>query len=299
MNTILIDIGTTILETYTYGTRGPIVVIETGMGSSFYDWNVVASKLSEKARVILYHREGYGNSQLMQEPCTSKRIAENLNLLLEKEKVTEPIILVGHSFGGLCALHFAKLYPAKLTGMVLVDSSPVEMYKIEEQKCALPSIQSKYPTINTLLRLKNYGNLEQHEIATQVNPKLLSKQLEFTQKIQEKIRSFLINPNLYRAEASEFENMLDSGKEIESLGGFPNIPLKVLGRDEKIEISNLTNVGIPESEAIIFENLIQKLNKSKTAYSDKGEFILAKGAGHNIHLDRPDIVINAIEELLK
>ncbi|WP_066505584.1 alpha/beta fold hydrolase [Abyssisolibacter fermentans] len=299
MNSKLIDIGTTKLEVYTYGKKGPVVVIETGMGSSFYDWNIIASKLSEKTRVLMYHREGYGNSQLTQEPCTSKRIAENLNLLLEKEKINEPIIIVGHSFGGLCALHFTKLYPAKMAGLVLVDSSPVEIYKIEELKRTLPSIQSKYPTINTLLRFKNYGDLKQHEIVTQVNPKLSPKQLEFTDKIQDKIKEFLTNPNLYRAEASEFENMIDSGKEIEKLNELLNIPMKVLGRDGEIEIANLTNAGILENEAIIFEDLIQKLNRSKTAYSDKGEFILVKGAGHNIHLERPDIVIKAIEELLE
>ena len=175
IDTKITDIGRTILESYTCGEDGPIVVIETGMGSSLYDWNIVASKLSEKARVMMYHREGYGNSKAIQEPCTSNRIAENLSLLLEVEKINEPIILVGHSFGGLCAVHFAKLYPDKLVGMVLVDSSPIEMYKIEEQKRNLPSIQAKYPTINTLNRFRKYGCMSEDDLATELNLKLVTK----------------------------------------------------------------------------------------------------------------------------
>ena len=126
-----------------------------------------------------------------------------------------------------------------------------------------------------------------------------TKQLEFSQNIQGKIKEFYIKPNLYRAEASELENMFTSGREVELLGDFPNIPLKIIGRDEDIEIANLVNAGILEDEAIIFENLIQKLNKSKIAYSKKAEFILAKGSGHNIHLERPELVIRSVEEVLK
>ena len=218
---------------------------------------------------------------------------------MEKEKINEPIILVGHSFGGLCTLHFAKLFPDKLSGIVLVDSSPMEMHKIEELKRGLLSIQSKYPTANTLSRFKSYGDLKKDEIAVNVNPKLSYKQMKFTDEMKEKIREFLISPYLYRAEASELEHMIDSGKKIEALDEFPNIPIKVLGRDGDVEIANLTQAGIPQDEAVIFEELIQELNRSKAVYSDKGEFILVKGAGHNIHLDCPDIVIKAIEELLE
>lgn len=299
MNTKIIDIETTSIELCTLGHNGPVVVFETGMGCAFYEWSNIAYEISKVARVILYHREGYGNSTLTTNKCTSLRIAKNLKLLLEKEKLTEPIILVGHSFGGICALHFTKLFPTYVSALVLVDSSPIEMYKVEELKRSLPTIQSIYPTARALERMSCMGSMSEEQIIKEVNPKLTPWQLKFPVTIQDKIKDFIIKPPLYKATSSELENMIESGKEIETLGSMDlDIPLKVLGRDGAPEINNLINAGIIESEAITFENLLQELNKSKASYSSKGEFTLVNGAGHNIHQYCPEVIIEKTLEVI-
>lgn len=299
MNTKIIDIETTSIELCIIGDHGPVVVFETGMGCSFYEWSNIANEVSKVARVILYHREGYGNSTLTKNKCTSLRIAKNLKFLLEKENITEPIILVGHSFGGICALHFAKLFSNYVSGLVLVDSSPIEMYKVEELKRSLPSIQSIYPTARALKRMRHMGSMSEEQIIKEVNPKLAPWQLEFSANIQDKIKDFIVKSDLYTAMASELENMIDSGKEVETLGSMDlDIPLKVLGRDGNPEINNLINAGITENEAITFENLLQELNKSKAAYSSKGEFTLVNGAGHNIHQYCPEIIVEKVLEVI-
>jgi pimeloyl-ACP methyl ester carboxylesterase len=286
METRLINIGDLQLEVCTKGEDGPVVVIETGMGCSFYEWDMVSQKISEKAKVLMYHREGYGNSTLSQEPCTSSRIVENLRLLLEKEKINEPVILVGHSFGGLCVQHFARLYPHKVLGVVLVDSSPMQMYKIEDLKRKLPSIQAIFPTYKTLDRMKKFSNMSEEEILKQVNATDLS------------IKEFLIKPNLYKANASELENMFSSGRKIEALGDFPNIPLKVMARDREVAANSLIKAGIDEEEARVFEDLIQELSREVAGHSTKGKFISVKNSGHCIYIDCPNIVIDVIEEII-
>ncbi|EQB87660.1 pimeloyl-ACP methyl ester carboxylesterase [Clostridium punense] len=299
MNTKIIDIETSSIELCTIGDNGPVVVLETGMGCSFYEWSNIAYEISKVARVILCHREGYGNSALTTNKCTSLRIAKNLKLVLEKENITEPIILVGHSFGGMCALHFTKLFPAYVSGLVLVDSSPIEMYKVEELKRSLPSIQSTYPTVKALERMRHMGSMSEEQIIEEVNPKLAPWQLKFPATIQDKIKDFIRKSDLYKATASELENMIASGKEIEDLGSMDlGIPLKVLGRDGKLEINNLINAGITESEATTFENLLQELNKSKALYSSKGEFTLVNGTGHNIHQYCPEIIVEKVLEVV-
>lgn len=282
----LINIGDLQLEVCTKGKDGPVVVIETGMGCSFYDWEMVSTKIAKKAKVLMYHREGYGNSTLSQEPCTSSRIVENFRLLLEKENINEPVILVGHSFGGLCVQHFARLYPHKVLGVVLVDSSPMQMYKIEELKGQLHTIQTIYPTHKTLERMKKFSNMSEEEILAEVNAN------------DSCIKEFLSKPNLYKANASELENMMSSGRSIEALGDFPNIPLKVMSRDGEVATNNLIKAGIDEEEARIFENLIQELAREIATYSTKGKFISVKNSGHCIYMDCPNIVIDVIEEII-
>ncbi len=300
MNIELVDIENTILEVCTQGECEQVVVIETGLGTLFYDWYHIAEEISEKARVILYHREGYGNSSIGEEKCTTRRVAENLKSLISKKGINEPVILVGHSFGGMCVLHFAKLYPELVKALVLVDSSPVEMYKIENLKRKLQSIQEKYPTAKAIERLKRFGAMSEDELKVEINPSISGSSSGLSEEIQENIRRALISSKFYRAQGSEFENILDSGIEVEKLSieMLKDMPIKSIVRDGEIEINKLIEVGIPESEARTFEDLIQELNREKLNYSTKAELILAKGSGHNIYNDYPEIILEVVNEVL-
>lgn len=300
MNIELINIGDTILEVSTQGAGEQVVVIETGLGSLFYDWYSIAKEVSKKARVILYHREGYGNSSIEKEKCTTRRVAENLKLLLSKKGINEPVILVGHSFGGMCVLHFAKLYPEMVKDLILVDSSPVEMYKVENLKRKLQSIQEKYPTVKAIERLKKLGNINEEELKKEVNPSILEYNGGFLEEIQENIRKALISSKFYRAQSSELENMIDSGREIEKLSieMLKDMPIKSIVRDGEIEINKLIKAGIPEAEARALEDLIQELNREKLNYSSKAELIFAKGSSHNIYSDYPEIILETINKVM-
>lgn len=99
--------------------------------------------------------------------------------------------------------------------------------------------------------------------------------------------------------SSEFNNMIDSGKEIRQVCKFLNIPLKVLISDSVVEIWKLVNNGIPNEEAKELEKLIQNLIRKQVHYSNKGEIIEAKNCGHNIFYDNPELVITAINEVIK
>ena len=50
-------------------------------------------------------------------------IAEELHTLLHNAGINGPLVLVGHSLGGMDARMFASQYPSEVVGMVLVDSS--------------------------------------------------------------------------------------------------------------------------------------------------------------------------------
>ncbi|MEH6941871.1 alpha/beta fold hydrolase [Bacillus sp. JJ722] len=46
----------------------------------------------------------------------------DLNKILESSKIDTPVILGGHSVGGIYSRLFADKYPEKVSGLVLVDS---------------------------------------------------------------------------------------------------------------------------------------------------------------------------------
>ncbi|WP_430482443.1 alpha/beta fold hydrolase [Rossellomorea marisflavi] len=83
--------------------EGPPVIILTGMNSPIWEWHAVVYALSVQYRVILFHRPGLGKSELGEAIRRTGALTEELAELLPLLSVHEPVVLIGHSYGGLCA----------------------------------------------------------------------------------------------------------------------------------------------------------------------------------------------------
>lgn len=118
----LIDMGGRRLHVTDCGEGGPPVVIVHGAGDSSYSWTHVINELSKSNRVITFDRPGMGSSDVGPEP-TPEHTVKEIHDLLEKLGVTGPIVLVGHSLGGLISRLYAMDYPDKVVGLVFLDST--------------------------------------------------------------------------------------------------------------------------------------------------------------------------------
>jgi pimeloyl-ACP methyl ester carboxylesterase len=106
-----------------------MVVFEAGLGADASAWRKVSGPISHFAQVILYDRAGLGMSVPLadrQQPITARHVAGALDKLLKQAALHPPFILVGHSLGGLYVQMFARLHPADVAGVVLLDSSSTE-----------------------------------------------------------------------------------------------------------------------------------------------------------------------------
>jgi len=105
--------------------RGPTtVVLISGFGDGAAGWAAVEPALAERARVCSYERPGTGDSEPATTTQTFESQAGQLDLLLSAADEPGPYVVVGHSFGGGAAAHFADLHPHDTAGVVLVDASP-------------------------------------------------------------------------------------------------------------------------------------------------------------------------------
>jgi hypothetical protein len=112
-----------------YGDFGPVVVFENGMGTSFVSWRPIAKSLAFCMQAILYDRTGVGasGSRIENGLRLAGDVASQLDKILLSLDISRPIILVGHSLGGLYVQAFARALPNDVRGMVLVDAvSPLE-----------------------------------------------------------------------------------------------------------------------------------------------------------------------------
>jgi pimeloyl-ACP methyl ester carboxylesterase len=110
----------------------PTLVIEAGGGCASPIYARLQQALSAKHPVISYDRAGMGWSEADDAPFDGKRNAQRLHALLAAAGVTGPIVLIGHSLGGLLNRIYTGLYPAQVAGVVMLDSSHPAQFEVFE-----------------------------------------------------------------------------------------------------------------------------------------------------------------------
>lgn len=113
------------LHIHQQGSGDPAVILESGIAGSSISWKHVEDQVSRFARVVSYDRAGLGWSASASSLRTLERMVAELRGLLAAAGLTPPYILVGHSFGGLIVRYFAARYPGEVAGLLLVDPVPV------------------------------------------------------------------------------------------------------------------------------------------------------------------------------
>jgi pimeloyl-ACP methyl ester carboxylesterase len=124
----MVDIGGFRLHAIVQGQGAPVVLLEPALGGFALQYTHIQAGVSAFTRVLAYDRAGQAWSDVSPHPRTPVNLAGELKTLLCKLDLQPPYILVGHSFGGLLTRFYAGFYPQDVAGVVLVDSSDVELY---------------------------------------------------------------------------------------------------------------------------------------------------------------------------
>ncbi len=275
------------IEVNIKGSSKQTVVIQTGMSCSFYDWLPIIEKLSQHFTVVSYHRPGYGRSQLGNYSRTTRQVTKELHMLLQKLAIHEPIILIGHSYGGLCAQHFAMLHEDKLQALILVDSTSMNLHRLDELH--LPISDQTDSDDMWLQKYNTYSQMDVDMLYNELKPMLADQS---RQQIE-----FSTSPSLYKATASELSEWKNCALSLKELYKTLDIPLIVIGRDPQYSITQLIEGGMPQEEATQLESTWQELIHEQLKLSMNSQYILAEHAGHGIENNRPDIIIEAVHSL--
>ena len=255
------------------GQGSPTVVLDSGLSNSWLHWYKVQPEVAKFARVCSYDRAGLGWSDPRPGPRTSKVIAEELHTLLRNAHVAPPFVLVGHSIGGLNMQMYASLYHSEVSGMVLVDSVHADQRRVfgaDFQR------GSEYWT----RFMKRNRWLMPFGI-----PRLLGWCGTSLPGRRAELRAFDCTVQQTRGWLAEESGGEASSDQVRATGPLGDFPLAVISRG-------------PANEAQKpFFAVWYKLQDSLAHRSTHGRRIIAEGAGHDIHLDRPGVVIAAIRDV--
>lgn len=250
--------------------EGPVtVLLEPGLGGSAFEWHLVQSKIAEHTLACVYDRAGYGWSDPSPFHGDVRRLASDANRMLEQVSDNNKLIVVGHSFGGFVVRMLAKLRPEQVIGMVLVDAS----HEDQLERMETPGKTKILPSGNTFV------------IARTNIPENLPTE------IGRKIEAFLRMRKSYNATEREMRSFRESTTQIKQLSDSYSIPLTVIHRG--------LNPMLSEKDGEERHKIWGELQHSLAKLSSRGEVIVAAKSGHHVHIDEPELVIEAIIRILE
>ena len=278
----LVDIGARRLHLVTAGVGSPVVVIIPALADNVLQWlPVVEEVASETQQVCVYDRAEAGWSD---PPPRGRRtfdgMADDLYALLRAAGIPPPYVLVGHSIGGVIARRFYVRYPGLVAGMVLVESSH------EDQGRRVGAVDWRFGP----------GMLV--EVAAQRQARILGVRRlaaslglmrsfdamvarEAPPEYAEANRAILLSARQRRASVRELLMAARMQGQPSALG---SIPLTVLTRARR-----------PGREPAAWAQLQDEL----ASLSPDSVHIHAERGGHYLQLDEPDLVVQAIRDLVR
>ena len=284
------------------GQGSPSIILDAALGGSSLSWSLVQPELAKLSRVCSYDRAGFGWSDAGPMPRTAGRIADELRTLLDRAGVSPPFLPVGHSFGGLAALIFAHRFRSETAGLVLVDPAhaedwvkpaPKEQVQIDRgvRLCRYGAITARLGLARVVAALVALGQLSlarglvklvSRGGLTRQDEAILAPVWKLPREVRPVLSQFWTKPQFFEALGSQIAAICDSAAQVleATANGFGDLPL--------ITISS-TNPG----------DYRLRQQDRMAALSTRGRHIIASNSGHWVPLDEPQVVIDAVREVLR
>ena len=108
----------------------PKLVFLSGSGTTVpsLDFKILYSKLSDRYRIIVIEKFGYGYSDLFEGPVDIDSVVNYQREALKRIGETGPFILLPHSMSGLEAIRWIQLYPDEITALIGIDMATPKTY---------------------------------------------------------------------------------------------------------------------------------------------------------------------------
>ena len=134
---------------------GPTIVLTHGWGANATEWYYLKKQLGDRFRLIAWDLPGLGLSKRPDNNDYSlDKMARDLDAVVALAGNT-PVVLLGHSIGGMISLTYCRLFPEslgrKVSGLVLVHTTPTNPVRTTRNAGLYTALQK--PVIEPLLHL--------------------------------------------------------------------------------------------------------------------------------------------------
>lgn len=243
-----------------------------GFGGRSSDWDETISLIGSEFQLLTIDLPGFGKSS---KPKNDKFyqtdfLVQLIDDILGELKLTE-VVLTGYSMGGRLALQFVYKHPTKVKALFLESASAGIKNKSERQT----RIKSDAELISFINKnsLKGFFTLWQNLplFATQKNLPIKKQHFLLANKINSNSKVGLTN-SLKNFGQGEMESLWQRLSKIK-------IPMLLLSGE--------------------FDTKYTSIQSEMSDLIPNSSHKIIEGAGHNLHLEKPEVFVNLIREFLK
>lgn len=277
------------------GSGQATVLFEAGIAATNLNWFQIQGTVSRFAATASYDRGGLGWSSPSRTVRTPSNIAAELHELLRHAGLKPPFILVGHSFGGLVMRRFALMYPEEVTSILLVDPMRCEEWPpldpakqaaldrgIRLSSFAIPIARLGLARLAVTSLLCRSGRIADRlagaagDGGKHVLGRIKGEVSKMPREIWPIIAAHWSRPSYYAGMRSHVAAVPDTVREMQNAEPIRGIPVMLL---------------TPGMSSPLSDDCLQRIG-------DTVKQVIAPESAHWIHLDEPELVIQAIREMV-
>ena len=267
------------LRWFSLGTGPATVVLEPGAGDAASIWFPVVLRLSKVARVVMYDRAGFGGSDLTAR-LSLKSALGDLRAIVADVAGGDFCVLAGHSWGGLLVQMLALAEPGLVSALVLVDPAHEQLW-LDLPPSELDSIERTTESLDVSGRLAGNAETARWVAESATNDQVL--------------RELLLRAHLAYA-----------ATEVQVRNAAAELPLIIASLDElarrravappiAVPTIVLTAMkGRPEQ----YRQPVLDVQEDLVASMPCGTHEIIWDSGHYIHVEQPQRVISAIQDVM-
>jgi pimeloyl-ACP methyl ester carboxylesterase len=276
------------MHIYCSGSGSPTLVIEAAASASWLAWQGVQPQLSQLTRVCTYDRAGHGWSEPRPRPRDAESTVRELHALLDEATVQRPLVLAGHSLGGLFVREYAREFPAEVAGIVFIDSSsPQQLDDLPGERSSYEHEKREYPTELQWEKVKVWSGWERLVGNCKDVP---SRELA---SFAAQYDALMCRPAYVGGEDSEIMDFEQTCKQAGRLVSFGKIPVLIISRDPDREKETMSAERLSKNQAWDRDQEALKL------LSPLSWRVIARNAGHGVHHDRLELVVSEMTLLVR
>ena len=291
-----VDVGGRRINLHCSGSGGPTVILMAGVFSWSVVWYKTQPVIAQEVRVCAFDRAGYGFSDPGPRPQILSDLVDDLHTALEAGSIPGPYVLVGHSLGGIEARLYAQRWPKEVVGMVLVDTSPAGEGLIDEEQ----------PGFDEATWRESYAADMLHCALLVANRPLDPSRPEY-KGCSAALPSD--TPAAFRAIWPQFFTAYYFADKVSLMSSiythrYDSVDHRRLGAMPLVVLSTEHSWGESGTPADVwaqrsYTKVWIAMHQALANLSSHGVHRIIEGSGHEIQLDKPQAVIDAVDEVLR